>query len=49
MTDEESERQQDRQDVSMGVMSHAEYRAKWYGETLEEAEENLPAQSQVME
>ena len=49
LTDEESERQQDRQDVSMGVMSHAEYRAKWYGETLEEAEENLPAQSQVME
>lgn len=49
LTDEESERQQDRQDVSMGVMSHAEYRAKWYGETLEEAEENLPAQSRVME
>lgn len=49
LTDEESERQQDRQDVSMGVMSHAEYRAKWYGETLKEAEKNLPAQSQVME
>lgn len=49
LTDEESERQQDRQDVSMGVMSHAEYRSKWYGETLKEAEKNLPAQSQVME
>lgn len=49
LTDEESERQQDRQDVSMGVMSHAEYRAKWYGETLEEAESKLPEQNKVME
>lgn len=47
--DKESERQQDRQDVSMGVMSHAEYRAKWYGETLEEAQKKLPEQNQVME
>lgn len=47
--DKASERQQDRQDVSMGVMSHAEYRSKWYGETLEEAEENLPDQNNVME
>ena len=28
--DKASERQQDRQDVSMGVMSHLEYRMKWY-------------------
>lgn len=49
LTDEETERQQDRQDVSMGVMSHAEYRSKWYGETLEEAEKNLPEQNKVME
>lgn len=49
LTDEETERQQDRQDVSIGVMSHAEYRAKWYGETLEEAQKNLPEQNQVME
>lgn len=42
LVDEEEERAQDRQDVSMGVMSLAEYRAKWYGETLEEAEKNLP-------
>ena len=49
LTDEEAERQQDRQDVSMGVMSHAEYRAKWYGESLEEAQANLPEQTQVME
>ena len=35
--DKQAERQSDRQDVSMGVMSLAEYRAKWYGETEEEA------------
>ena len=40
----EAERNRDRQDVSMGVMSLAEYRAKWYGETLEQAQQNLPAQ-----
>ena len=49
LTDEEAERQQDRQDVSMGVMSLAEYRAKWYGETEEEAEKNLPEVNGVME
>ena len=49
LTDEETERQQDRQDVSMGVMSLAEYRAKWYGETEEEAEEKLPEVNGVME
>lgn len=42
LIDEEEERAQDRQDVAMGVMGLAEYRAKWYGETLEEAEKNLP-------
>lgn len=42
LTDEEAERNQDRQDVSMGVMSLAEYRAKWYGEDLETAQKNLP-------
>lgn len=47
--DKETERNRDRQDVSMGVMSHAEYRAKWYGETKEEAEKNLPVQNTVME
>ena len=42
--DKGAERERDRQDVAMGVMSHAEYRAKWYGETLEEAAKNLPEQ-----
>ncbi len=49
LTDEETERQQDRQDVSMGVMSLAEYRAKWYNEDLGTAQANLPEQSQVIE
>lgn len=47
--DKEAERQQDRQDVSMGVMRPEEYRAKWYGETEEQALKNLPEQNQVME
>lgn len=47
--DKTSERSQDRQDVSMGVMSHVEYRMKWYNETEEEAKKNLPEQNNVME
>lgn len=47
--DKTTERQQDRQDVSMGVMRHEEYRAKWYGESEEDALNNLPEQNQVME
>ena len=35
--DKEAERQSDRQDVSMGAMPLYEYRAKWYGETEEQA------------
>lgn len=45
----ETERSRDRQDVSMGVMSLVEYRAKWYGESEEDAAKNLPEQNQVME
>jgi hypothetical protein len=33
----------------MGVMRHEEYRAKWYGETKDEALKNLPEQNKVME
>lgn len=42
LVDEEEERQQDRNDVAMGAMRLEEYRAKWYGETMEEAARNLP-------
>lgn len=47
--DKEAERQQDRQDVSMGAMSVAEYRAKWYGETLEQAKQMVPETAEVIE
>ena len=42
--DKTTERQNDRQDVAMGAMGLAEYRAKWYGETPEQAQQNLPEQ-----
>lgn len=49
LTDEETERQQDRQDVSMGVMSLKEYRMKWYNEDEATAEKNIPEQNTVQE
>ena len=49
IVDAEAERQTDRQDVAMGVMSLAEYRSKWYGETLEEAAKNLPEPALIEE
>lgn len=49
LTDEETERQQDRQDVAMGVMSHLEYRMKWYNEDEATAKKKLPEQNTVME
>ena len=49
LIDAEKERTQDRQDVAMGVMSLPEYRAKWYGETIEEATKNIPEQADVIE
>ncbi|CUN17463.1 phage portal protein%2C putative%2C A118 family [Blautia hydrogenotrophica] len=47
--DKQAERSTDRTDMSMGILRHEEYRAKWYGETLEEARKNLPEQNQVIE
>lgn len=41
LTDEETEREQDRQDVSMGAMTLVEYRMKWYSETEEEAQAKI--------
>lgn len=40
--DKVAERVSDRQDVNMGAMSLPEYRAKWYGETEEQALKRLP-------
>ncbi|WP_167957955.1 phage portal protein [Anaerosporobacter faecicola] len=47
--DEDSERLRDRQDVAMGVMRLVEYRAKWYGETEEEAAKKLPQQADTLD
>lgn len=47
--DKQTERNEDRKDVAMGAMRLDEYRAKHYGETLEEAAKNLPEQNTVME
>lgn len=46
--DKQTERNEDRKDVSMGAMGLAEYRAKWYGETEEVAAKKLPEQTGVM-
>ena len=42
IVDTESQRAQDRQDVSMGAMSILEYRMKWYGEDEATAKKMLP-------
>lgn len=47
--DKQSERMQDMQDVSAGIMPHWEYRSKWYHEDEETAKRNLPEQNKVME
>lgn len=47
--DKEAERQSDRQDVSMGVMPLWEYRAKWYGETEEQAKAAVQQPAEVIE
>lgn len=49
VTDKKTEREQDMQDVAIGAMGVDEYRAKWRGETIEQARKNLPAQNTVME
>lgn len=49
LTDEESKRRQDKEDVAMGVMSLIEYRMKWYNEDEATAKKNLPELNTVME
>lgn len=48
LLDIEKERNIDRQDVAMGVMSKVEYRMKWYGETEEEATKKIPEQADLI-
>ena len=40
---------QDIQDLRLGIMRPEEYRAKWYGETTEQALKNLPQSAEVLE
>lgn len=49
LTDEETERKQDIQDLNLGILRPEEYRAKWYGETIEQAAQNLPKTAEVLE
>lgn len=49
LTDEETERKQDIQDLNLGIMRPEEYRAKWYGEDEKTALNNLPQSAEVME
>lgn len=49
VVDAETERQQDIRDINLGIQTRAEYRAKWYGETLEEAQKNLPQKADIIE
>lgn len=46
--DKQTERKEDRLDVAMGAMPISEYRAKWYGETEEEAAKKIPKQAEVI-
>jgi len=43
VVDAETEREQDRKDLAAGIMRPEEYRAKWYGETEEQAAKRLPS------
>ena len=49
LTDEETERKQDIQDIGLGILRPEEYRAKWYSEDIETALKNLPQSAEVME
>ena len=48
LVDEEAEREQDRQDVAMGVLGRDEYRAKWHNESIEEARSKLPQVADII-
>lgn len=49
LTDEQTERTQDIQDLSLGIMRPDEYRMKWYGEDEKTAKKNLPKSSEVVD
>lgn len=47
LSDEASEREEDRKDLANGTLRAEEYRSRWRNETLEEAAKNLPEASEV--
>lgn len=47
LNDEQSEREEDRKDLANGTLRPEEYRAKYRGETLEQARKNLPDAAEV--
>lgn len=49
LTDEETQRKQDKEDVAAGIMQPWEYRAKWYGEDEETAKKMIAVQAEVIE
>lgn len=49
LTDEDTERKQDIQDLNLGIMRPEEYRSKWYGEDVDTALQNLPQTAEVIE
>ncbi len=49
LTDDQTERTQDIQDLSLGIMRPDEYRMKWYGEDEKTAKKNLPQSSEVVD
>ena len=49
ISDPEQEREEDRKDLANGTLRPEEYRAKYRGETIEEALANLPQTAQVLE
>ncbi len=48
LVDEDKEREQDRKDLANGTLRPEEYRAKWRGEDIETALNNLPKIAEVM-
>lgn len=48
LVDEDKEREQDRKDLANGTLRPEEYRAKWRGEDIETALNNLPKTAEVI-
>lgn len=49
LTDEETQRSQDKEDVAAGIMQPWEYRAKWYDEDEDTAKEMVGSPAEVIE